>query len=111
VALRCPVRILAAAGKPGTDAVTANLSSEGIYWISQTPSTPGEEVECYVFISTGGFRPEASRVSLYCRVRVVRVEGIVAGFGVGGRIEQYAFSHLCDDRAHEAVGACSASFA
>jgi hypothetical protein len=100
LALRCPVRILASAESPADDAVTVNLSSQGIYWISQIPCTPGQRIGCYVFINPNGFRSGASAVSLYCRVRVVRVEEVATGFGVGGRIEQYAFSRVCDDGAH-----------
>jgi hypothetical protein len=37
---------------------------------------------------------------LYCHVRVVRVEEVATGFGVGGRIEQYAFSRMCDQGTH-----------
>lgn len=96
LALRCPVRILASAEGPADDAITVNLSSQGIYWISQVPCTPGQRIGCYVFIDPGGFRSGAASVSLYCRVRVVRVEEVATGFGVGGRIEQYAFSRMCD---------------
>ncbi len=100
VALRCPVRILASAENPADDAVTVNLSSQGIFRISQVPCTPGEKISCYVFINPSGFRSAPSPVSLYCRVRVVRVEEVATGFGVGGRIEQYAFSRMCDQGTH-----------
>jgi hypothetical protein len=100
LALRCPVRIVESAEGPADDAVTVNLSSQGIYWISQTPCTPGQRIGCYVLIDPSGFRSGSSPVSLYCRVRVVRVEEVATGFGVGGRIEQYALSRMCDQSTH-----------
>jgi hypothetical protein len=90
VALQCPVHIMSPTdGQTGTG-MTVNISSQGVYWISQFPFAPGEQVQCSIFISSNGFRPEPAPLSLECRVRVVRVEETVRGFGVGCLIEHYS---------------------
>jgi hypothetical protein len=94
VALQCPVRIVASADGLAGDAMAVNISCQGIYWISQLPFTPGEQVSCAIFIPPNGFRSDSSGLSLNCRVRVVRVEEASGGFGVGCRIEEYGLAKV-----------------
>jgi hypothetical protein len=90
VALQCPVTILTPLGGAWGEAMTVNMSSQGIYWISQLPFTPGLQVQCSIAIGAQGLRSEAEPIFLACRVRVVRVESTGEGVGVGCRIEQYS---------------------
>jgi hypothetical protein len=67
-----------------------NLSCDGVYWVSKTPFSLGERVQCSIHITPPGFRATKTRLLLHCRVRIVRVEESAEGFGVGCQIEEFA---------------------
>ena len=90
VDLRCSVQVFAAPERRAFEASTLNLSSDGVYWLSSVAFSPGERIQCSIFITTPGFRAAKTPLCLHCRVRVVRVEEREAGFGLGCRIEEFA---------------------
>jgi hypothetical protein len=68
---------------------TDNLSVDGFYCTSDEPFSPGDRLDCEVFLpvdDTGSRRPN---LVLHRRVRVLRVEvrGLEPGFGVACRFE------------------------
>jgi hypothetical protein len=67
---------------------TDNLSSEGFYCTSREPFSPGDRLECDLFIpGTGSGSPG---LVLNRSVKVVRVEirGLEPGFGIACRFER-----------------------
>ncbi len=89
IELRCPVQIFRAPESRAVDAATVNLSSDGVYWISNDAFSPGDRIQCSISITPPGFRAQKIPLFLHCRVHVVRVEETGSGFGVGCRIEQF----------------------
>ena len=87
--LQCPVQIFRAPEGLALEASTVDLSADGVYWISKGAFSPGERIQCSIFITPSGFRAPKTPLYLHCRVHVVRVEATEVGFGVGCRIEQF----------------------
>jgi len=67
---------------------TLNLSSEGVFWVSAQPFALGERIRCSIWVLGRGSR-SGETACLDCRLQVVRVEKLQAGFGLGCRIEDY----------------------
>src|SRR6266496_2078906 len=91
VLLHWPVRLLRQPGTSPIDTTTENISSEGLYCISNESFKPGERVQCMIVIPAGGFGLERS-LNLECQVTVRRVEELPIGFGLGCHIEDYALA-------------------
>ncbi len=83
------VRSNGPAGAVERAAKTRDISFRGLYFITDEPYQPGNQIE---FVLT--FQKEITRageIALRCSGRVVRVELHGAGNGVGARIERYEF--------------------
>jgi hypothetical protein len=89
IALHWPVRLFRDPANPSVESTTENLTSNGFYCISKEPFALGERLECIIAIPAGSFGYNESPIRLQCRVRVARVEGQEAGFGLGCYIEDY----------------------
>ena len=92
IALRCPILLFPKSGAEPVRAATVNISSKGMYWVSEIPFAPPEIVRCMIFITPDGFRSSEGGMCLDCQVEVVRMEHITAGFGAGVRICRYTVS-------------------
>lgn len=90
VDLQCPVQLFTIPEGPALEATTRNLSCDGVYWVSKIPFSLGERIQCSIHITPPGFRATKTGLLLHCRVRIVRLEESVAGFGVGCQIEEFA---------------------
>lgn len=90
--LRCPMLLFRNSDTEPVRAATVNISSKGIYWVSEIPFAPLERLRCMIFITPDGFRASARQICLDCQVEVVRMEHIAAGFGTGARIRRYVLS-------------------
>jgi hypothetical protein len=86
--LRWPVSISAGPGA-WVDTICENLSSRGFYCISPRPLLPGAETDCRISMPDPGARGGDRWIQLLCRVRVIRVQGAAAGYGLGCAIQDY----------------------
>lgn len=73
-------------------AETTNISSDGFYCVAPRPFTPGEWIECDIFVPTMADQNDDDLLVLRCRVQVLRVEttGNGDGYGLACRIEDYS---------------------
>lgn len=72
---------------------TTNISSDGFYCIARQPFTPGEWIECNIFVPTMA-EPHDDLVVLRSRAQVLRVETTSTGYGLACRIEDYSVGIL-----------------
>src|SRR4051812_49002032 len=87
ITLECPVEIFVA-GKIGVQhATTVNLSSRGIFCLSDAPFAAGERLRCRIEITPRCYRSGSGGVSLDCLLEVLRIEKRTGGYGIGCRIE------------------------
>lgn len=73
-----------------SEAVTQNLSSQGVYFYAGTPCIPGEVLAGTMMVPT--YNPEnvGQVIPVSCKLRILRVETLAANrFGIGCRIEEY----------------------
>ena len=75
-------------GRPWVKSNTENLSSEGLYCITEERFKLGDRLQCEIIIPAT-FGLESSMV-LECHVTIRRVENLPRGFGLGCRIEDYS---------------------
>jgi hypothetical protein len=92
VSLHWPVRLFRQSGKLPVESTTENLSSEGLYCISQEPFKQGERLQCMIVIPETVVGLE-SPILLECQVTIRRVENLRHGFGLGCHIEDYSLYH------------------
>jgi hypothetical protein len=103
VGLRCGMQLFLKSEAAPVDATTVNISSDGLYCLSPLPLAVGDVIECTVYFDSWGFRAANAGFSMHCRLHVVRVEELRAGFGAGCRIEDYhltpSFRNVPSERA------------
>ena len=70
---------------------TENVSSEGFYYISDQPASPGQMLHCTMMVPWHGDGDEGP-LCFQCQARVIRVQPVSeeGRFGVGCRIERYS---------------------
>ena len=92
VALHWPVRLIRQPDTQPVETTTENLSSDGLYCITNAPFKPGERLQCEIFIFGEALGFSESSVRLQCHVTVSRVENlsVIGAFGLGCHIEDYA---------------------
>jgi PilZ domain len=89
--VHCPVLVFQNGSREAIESLTENLSSNGFYFHSNIPLTPGESLICAIkFPShnpTGDQRPRI----LECRVQIKRVETANGNgsFGIACQIQDY----------------------
>ena len=91
VSLHWPVRLFRQTGKLPVESTTENLSSEGLYCITQEPFKRGEHLQCMIVIPETVVGLE-SPILLECQVTIRRVENLRHGFGLGCHIEDYSLT-------------------
>jgi hypothetical protein len=91
VPLHWPVRLLRQKG-PSVESVTKNLSSEGLYCITQERFKRGERLQCEILVPGESFGSAEPFLRLRCHVTVKRVEHVHLGFGLGCHIEDYSLT-------------------
>ena len=71
------------------NAETDNLNGGGFYCISEEPFSPGESIECDLFIPANPGPLDVPNVVLHRRVKVLRLEinGLEPGFGIACQFE------------------------
>jgi hypothetical protein len=89
IMLRCPVELFVQSGDEVRHATTLNLSSRGLYCISELPFSPGERLRCRIELTPRRCQTEHDAVYLDCLVEVVRVERTADAYGIGCRIVRY----------------------
>ena len=89
IALHWPVYLYRDQDTPTVESTTENLTSNGFYCVSKELFQLGEQLECVIAIPEGAFGASAAPIRLQCRVKVMRVENHVDGFGLGCAIEDY----------------------
>ena len=92
VPLHWPVRLLRQRGMPPVESITENLSSEGLYCITQERFKRGERLQCEILVPGESFGSPEPFLRLRCHVTVKRVEHIHRGFGLGCHIEDYTLA-------------------
>ena len=90
VALHWPVRLFRHPEQASVESITENLSSEGLYCITQEPFKPGERLQCEIVLPGETFGSSEPSLRLQCHVTVRRVEHLDRGFGLGCHIEDYS---------------------
>src|SRR5260370_21684043 len=89
VAVHWPVRLFRREGQ-SVESITENLSSEGLYCITQEPFKRGERLQCEIVIPAESFGSPEPFLRLQCRVTVRRVEHLQRGFGLGCHSGEYS---------------------
>jgi hypothetical protein len=100
VTLQCPVRIFPAGNMEGCHALTVNVSSRGVYCLSEVSFAPGARLQCQIEMTPTVFRTAITPVWLDCVLEVVRIERRHEGFGVGCRIESYVLRRSRPQQRH-----------
>ncbi len=72
--------------------MTENLSSEGLYCISQEPFKPGEDLKCEIVLPGEIFGSSEPSIRIQGHLTVRRVEHLDSGFGLGCYIEDYTLA-------------------
>jgi len=80
VAVHWPMHLFRQSGRP-VESTTENLSSEGLYCITQEPFKQGERLQCMIVIPETVVGLE-SPILLECQVTIRRVENLRHGFGL-----------------------------
>jgi hypothetical protein len=88
-ALSLPVEAVVGAHQDSFQAVSENISGNGIYFVSPQPLAADERILFIVTLAQNTFRPARTRI--HCRGRVVRVDPRGASFGIAAMIDQYYF--------------------
>jgi hypothetical protein len=70
--------------------MTENLSSEGLYCITERRFKTGERLLCEIILPGVGLGYPESSIRLQCNITVRRVENLQRGYGLGCQIEDYA---------------------
>ena len=89
VPLHWPVRLLRQKGR-SVESTTENLSSEGLYCITQERFKRGERLQCEIVIPEESAGSPEPYLRLQCHVTIERVEHVHRGFGLGCHIEDYS---------------------
>lgn len=84
-----PVLLFRQTGK-SVASMTQNLSSEGLYCITEGRFQAGERVRCEIVLPAEGLVYADSSIRLRCTITVRRVENLQRGYGLGCHIEDYA---------------------
>jgi len=92
VAVHWPVRLLRQSGKLSVESITENLSSEGLYCITQERFRKGERLLCEIVIPGVKFDSPQPFLRIQCHITVKRVEHVHRGFGLGCHIEDYSLT-------------------
>lgn len=87
--LSLPVEAVVSTRQDSIQAVSENISGNGIYFVSQQPLAADERILFIVTLSQDTFRPARTRI--HCRGRVVRVDHRGTTYGVAAAIEHYRF--------------------
>jgi hypothetical protein len=87
--LRCPVAIFVPGDSGVQRATTLNISSRGLYCLSDSAFPPGVRLRCWIEITPQGYQLGNDVVCLDCLLEVVRVERTGDVYGIGCRIVRY----------------------
>lgn len=89
--VRWPILLFKDTSAGTAETVTENLNCSGFFCFSELPVATGDVLSCVLRIPTCDTRPDASTLTLLCRVRVLRVERafLHAPVGIACRIEDY----------------------
>src|SRR5438094_9765396 len=90
VSLHWPMHLFRQSGRP-VESTTENLSSEGLYCITQEPFKQGERLQCMIVIPETVVGSESS-ILLECQVTIRRLQNLRYGFGLGSSIEDYSLT-------------------
>jgi hypothetical protein len=83
-----------------SEALTQNLSSQGVYFHADTPCVPGEVLAGTLMVPTHHPEDSTQVIPVSCRLRILRVETLPGNrFGIGCRIEEYHIHALVGDTA------------
>lgn len=72
----------------GARAITVNLSSIGVYFVTDQPLTAGQEIQFVVTFEHA--KPAGTRVT--CNGRILRIDGRADGVGVAATYEPIEFA-------------------
>lgn len=74
------------------DVLTKNVSSDGFYCLLDQPFSPGQAVDCVLFVPIHDPGRREDTLVLCCQVRAVHVDILEGGtrYGVGFHIDHYA---------------------
>ena len=73
-----------------SEAVTHNLSSQGVYFHAEAPCVPGEVLAATMMVPTHNPENSGQVIPVSCKLRILRVETLTGNrFGIGCRIEEY----------------------
>lgn len=89
--LHWQVRLFRQGAEAAIESTTENLSSEGFYCMSMQPLRLGEQIRCDMVIPAPSCEFPQPFVVLRCAVTVTRVQQEHDGFGLGCRIDDYAY--------------------
>ena len=106
-AVRWPVLLFRHSSAEVAQTVTENLNCSGFFCFSEIPLAPGEVLDCFLRVPAFGAGAKTSALTLFCNVRVVRVEraSLYAPVGVACRIESYRC--IADSRVRKADDLCA----
>ncbi len=95
VPLQWPVQLLRQDPGQTISTTTLNLSSDGFYCVSPEPVDAGEVLRCSITIP----EDNGTSLSVWCRVRIVRVEidPHTLTYGVGCQILQFTLEQASED--------------
>jgi hypothetical protein len=88
---RWPVRLNRVGETLAVEGETKNLSSQGLYCLSEEPFVPGERLECILALSSLDLEEREGAFCLRCYAQVIRVESrnSEARFGLACKIDDF----------------------
>ena len=90
IALHWPVLLFRQTGGKSVQSMTENISSEGLYCVTEGLFKTGEHLRCEIVLPAQGLGYGESFIRLQCNITVKRVEYHQRGYGLGCHIEDYA---------------------
>jgi hypothetical protein len=92
IMLRCPVELFVPGENIARHATTVNLSSRGLYCLSDAAFSAGQGLRCRIEITPRQCQAGTDSIYLDCLVEVVRIERTPDAYGLGCRIVRYVLT-------------------
>ena len=90
--MQWPMRLFGQTGEPPVESTTENLSSEGLYCVTEERFRTGERLQCEIIVPGQSLGSSESSIRLQCHITVKRVEHVPRGLGLGCHIEDYSLT-------------------
>ncbi len=89
--LRREIRVRRLGKRESVHTYTENVTSEGFCCVVPEPFSPGEDLDCLLYLEIGPFSGRAARLVIQAQVRWAQPLPKPSGFAIGCKIRSYSF--------------------